>query len=151
MKVVADTDIVSTFIRINRPDILNKLFDEIIIPPSVKSELVKGMIDVRRLKPTFAKLTKEEIKSFKVNDPRMGRGERECFVIAKHRDIPLVSNDRIVHLQCEREEIDFLSLPRIIRLAILERIVTREQVRQLVKLIEYEEKTMIKDKDSLFG
>jgi len=151
MRVVADTDILSTFARIRRLDILNELFDEVIVPPSVRSELAKGMIDTRSLKKTLAKLAKEEIKALKAVDVRLGRGEKECFVIAKNRGIPLATNDRIACLLCKREDIGFFTLPRILRLAVLERVVTREEARQLVKLIEQEERTVIKDRDGIFG
>lgn len=45
MKIVADADILSIFAKIKRLDILDKLFKEIIIPPSVQFELLKGGID----------------------------------------------------------------------------------------------------------
>ncbi len=35
MKVVLDTDILSTFAKVNRLDVLNKLFDKAIVSPSV--------------------------------------------------------------------------------------------------------------------
>ncbi len=44
MRVVGDTDILSTFARIKRLDVLKKLFEEVVIPNSVKQELVQGKI-----------------------------------------------------------------------------------------------------------
>lgn len=83
MKVVADTDIISTFARIQRLDTLDELFDEVIVPLSVKSELAKGQINAKPLAPTLAKLSKNEVKSLKAMDTRLGRGEKECIAIAK--------------------------------------------------------------------
>lgn len=70
---------------------------------------------------------------------------------SKNRGVPLVSNDRIVGLLCKKENIGFFTLPRMLRLAILERVITREEAKQLVKRIEQEEMTVIKGKDEIFG
>ena len=151
MRVVADTDVLSTFARIHKLQILKQLFDEVIIPPSVKSEPSRGRIDVKPLKPSLAQLAKEELKDLKSVDVRLGRGERECFVIAKSRNLPLASNEKIVLLLCRKDGIGCFTLPRILRFAIMEKVITREEARQLVKIIEEEENTVIRNKDEIFG
>jgi len=85
MRTVADTDVLSTFARIHRLDILKKLFEQIIITPSVKSELNKGKIEIRALNPIIARLTREELKELRKTDIRLDKGERECIVVAKSR------------------------------------------------------------------
>ncbi len=150
MRIVADTDILSIFGKINRLDILQKLFDQVIVPQSVQSELNKGGIDIKALNPAQTRLTKEELKALNKTDVRLGRGERECFVIAKNRGVPLASNEKIVHLLCKKESIGCFTLPRILRLAVLDGMVTREEAKQLVELIEQEENTVIKGKDEIF-
>ncbi|MEM3117597.1 MAG: hypothetical protein QXN83_01210 [Nitrososphaerales archaeon] len=149
MRVVADTDILSIFAKVERLDILKKLFD-LVIAPSVISELRSGRIDIRGLKPTVVKLTGEEIKGLKETSVKLGRGERECFVIARSRDMPLASNDKLVHSLCRKEGISYFTLPRILRFAISERVIARDEARQLVKMIEKGERTRIKDKDEIF-
>ncbi len=150
MKIVADTDILSTFARIHRFDILKKLFDQITVPQSVKSELREGKIDVKPLNLVLVKLTRDELKVLRSSSIRLGKGESECLVIAKSRNIPLASNDKTVHSLCKKEGIGYFTLPRILRLAISERVITREQAKEVVKLIEQEERTVIKDKDEIF-
>lgn len=88
MKVVADTDILSIFSRIDRLDILNELFEAIIIPPSVKVELAEGKIDLKKLGPEFVQLTTGELKDLKYAHGELDKGEKECYVIAKNRNIP---------------------------------------------------------------
>ena len=44
MKVVLDTDILSTFARVKRLDVLNRLFEKAILPASVMSELKRAEI-----------------------------------------------------------------------------------------------------------
>ncbi len=150
MRFVADTDILSTFARIRRLDILKKISDGVIIPQAVKVELARGRIDVRYLDPDFVVLTKDELKDLKKTDHSLDLGERECFVIARNRGLPLVSNENIVHRLCRKEGIGYLTLPRILRLAITEGVITRQEARGLIDAIEEEEHTVVKNKDEIF-
>jgi len=150
MKFVADTDILSTFARIHRLDILKKISESIVISQAVKAELARGKIDVRHLDPDFTILTKDELKDLKKTDNSLDRGERECFVIAKSRRLPLASNETIVHKLCKREGIDYLTLPRILRFAITEGVITRQEARKLISKIEAEEHTVVKNKNEIF-
>jgi predicted nucleic acid-binding protein len=150
MKVVADTDIISTFARIKRLDILKKLFDDVVITNSVKQELVKGKIDVRSLNLSLLRLTREELKELRKVHPALDKGERECFVIARNRNLPLASNEKIVSLLCEKEGMGYFTLPRILRFAILEGVITRQDATNIVELVEREENTKIKNKKELF-
>jgi len=103
------------------------------------------------LNPSFVRLAREELKALKAVDVRLGKGEKECFVIAKNRNLPLASNERIVQSLCRKEGIGCLTLSRIIRFAIMEKVITREGARRLVKIIEEEENTVIRNKDEIFG
>ncbi|MGH9918249.1 MAG: hypothetical protein ACRD6W_05180 [Nitrososphaerales archaeon] len=81
MRVTIDADILSTFARVNRLDILESLFEKIIIPASVVSELRRAEIGLAGLKHEISELTREELVSLPGIDPRLGRGESECFAI----------------------------------------------------------------------
>ncbi|MBI2938541.1 MAG: hypothetical protein HYY22_10070 [Thaumarchaeota archaeon] len=151
MKIVADTDILSIFAKIDRLDILKKLFTSILITQAVQSELKKGNINIKPLNPTLTVLKKEELKALKGSGARLGMGERECFTVAKNRDIPLTSNEKIVHALCKKDGVSYLTLPRILRLAILGEVISREEAKQIIKLIENEENTVIKGKDEIFS
>ncbi len=150
MRFVADTDILSTFARIRRLDILKKVSDGIVIPHAVKAELARGRINISQLDPDFAVLTKDELKDLKNTDNSLDRGERECFVIARNRHLLLTSNETIVHRLCRREGIDYLTLPRLLRLAITEEVITRQEARKLICAIEEEEHTVIRNKNEIF-
>ncbi|MGI0088413.1 MAG: hypothetical protein ACREBI_10740 [Nitrosotalea sp.] len=150
MKIVADTDILSIFARIGRLDILNELFEAVIVPPSVKVELAEGKIEIKKLGPEFAQLTTGELKDLKDAHSELDKGEKECYVIARNRNIPLASNEKIVHRLCKGDGMSYFSLPRILRLAIMDDLVTRNEARQLVSSIEKEEHTIIKNKDEIF-
>ncbi len=148
MKIVADTDILSIFAKVRRSDILKKLFEQIIVPQAVVSELKKGKIEITNLH--VVRLTREELKELRKTDFRLGKGERECFVIAHNRNMPLATNEKIVHSLCKQHGIDYFTLPRLLRFAISDNVISREEVRRLVRLIELEEGTKIKAKDEIF-
>ena len=150
MKIVADADILSIFAKIKRLDILDRLFKEIIIPLSVRSELMKGEINVRGIASTAVKLTRDELRNLRGAYPNIGRGERECLVISKSRGILLASNDRVVNSLCRTEGIEYFSLTDLLRFAILRKVITREEARELIKLIEREENTTIKNREEIF-
>ena len=44
----------------------------------------------------------------------------------------------------------YLSLTDLLRFAILKNVITREEARKLIKLIEQEENTTIKNKEEIF-
>ncbi|MFY9300734.1 MAG: hypothetical protein WAO91_06050 [Candidatus Nitrosotenuis sp.] len=150
MRFVADTDILSTFARVRRLDILKKISDGVVIPQAVKAELARGRIDVRYLDPDFVALTKDELKYLKKTDHSLDLGERECFVIAKNRRIPLASNETLVHRLCRREGIGYLTLPRILRFAITDGVISRQEAKKLLDAIEEEEHTVVKNKNEIF-
>jgi len=150
MRIVCDTDILSTFARIHKLGILKRLFDGIIIPPSVASELKIGKIMFTGFKIRSVSLNKNELKTLAQSDPRLGRGEKECIAVARARHLPLASNDRIVHELCTQEDISYFSLPRILRHAIHRKVISRKAAKEIVTLIETEENTTIKNKEEIF-
>lgn len=150
MKVVFDTDLLSTFVRIGRLQILNALLEKIIVPQSVISELKLADIKFSELNFEIAKLPREELLALRKMDARLGRGERECLSIAKHRKIALASNDSLVHLVCKQQNVSYFTLPRLLRLAISRKVIKKEKARELIGLIERNERTVIKDQNEIF-
>jgi predicted nucleic acid-binding protein len=142
-------------VRVNRHpqfgfDILNALFEKVILPASVIAELGKANISVARLRHEVSKLSREELVSLTDIDPRLGKGESESFALARHRNLLLASNDKMVISLCKKEKVGYLTLPRILRLAVPRGAITRGEARRLLRQIEQEERTVIKDKDEVF-
>ncbi len=150
MKAVFDADLLSTFSNISRLDILNDLFQDILVPPSVVLEMKNAQIKFSTSHTRNAKLTREELLSLRNMDPRLGRGERECLAIAGLRMMALASDDKIVHQMCKKENIDYLSLPRILRLAILSKVMDRKDVKDIVRMVERRERTVIRNQKEIF-
>ena len=74
MRIVCDTDIVSTFARIRKIRLLTRLFDNIIIPPSVNSELKAGRIIFPRTRIRPVKLTKLSVFQQAMADSTVAKG-----------------------------------------------------------------------------
>lgn len=150
MRIVCDTDILSTFARIHELRILSRLFESIIIPQSVSLELKLGRIKLSGLRVHTAKLTQEELRALGKADSRLGREERECLVVAKSKHLPIASNEKVVQAVCAKEGVAYFSVPRILRHAIHKKVVSRQRAKEIVRLIELEENTTIKNKEEIF-
>lgn len=151
MRVVVDADILSSLAKIDRLNLLSELFEEILIPKSVLSELKLGNIHLGKIKYEQVKLSREELLLLRTsNYPKMHRGEKECFVVAKSRNIPVVSNEKIVRSLCLKEKVDVLSLLEIMRFGVLRRTLSRNDVMKMIALIEQEDNTTIRRGRELF-
>jgi predicted nucleic acid-binding protein len=150
LKVVSDTDLLSTFSRIDRLDILSSIYNSILVPPSVALELKRGEIKLSGKNFSTVDLTREEIMLLGKMDSRLGRGERECLSVAKFRKLPLASNDRVVHQVCKKEKLDYFNLQRLLRFAILREVLSLREARDIVRAVELNERTLIKNQREIF-
>jgi predicted nucleic acid-binding protein len=101
--VIIDTDVLSTFCKTDRLDLLARLFRKsiVLVAPSVNKEIRKAIGDgkfhysappsfsIVTLRPSERKLTKEIL-----GRKRLGIAECECLAIARHRKCLLLTNDR---------------------------------------------------------
>ena len=97
--VIADTDILSTFGKIGRLDLLQRLFDKVHMAPAVSRELSRaaqmGFIWVASVQPVAIMLPltvdeSREVERLTNLYPQLGSGEIESFVLAQthHFDLP---------------------------------------------------------------
>ena len=89
MIVVSDTSPISALLRIKQLDLLEKLYEKVIIPEAVERELLRGhctlpsFVEIRAIKDTAA---------FKRLCSRLDPGEAEAIVLARelHADFILI-------------------------------------------------------------
>ena len=101
--VIADTDILSTFGKIGRLDLLQSLFDNVYIAPAVWRELgcaaqlgFAWVASVQRtvlLLPLTADESREVARLTSLY-PQLGSGEIESFVLAQTHHLACLTNDR---------------------------------------------------------
>lgn len=160
MNLVFDTDILSTFGKIRRLDLLRVLLPNarLFIPHSVYNELFKArergyefvdyIIESGILEVT--PLNKEELELFnKLREEwrSLGLGELEGLSICKHRKYILVTNDVTAKKVCDHYKIKFIDLSMILKSLLIAELLTDNELRALIDEIERKDRVAIKDKD----
>ena len=109
--LVADTDFLTAFIKIQSVDKVLEIFEEdkIIIPVQVEEELLKDLeeniaenIKVKNIEPIQA--------------PEIGKGERAAIALASENDL-LLMKDRKACQKAEQHELKTVTIPGFLKLA----------------------------------
>lgn len=159
MLVIVDCDIASTFAKINRIELLEKIFPgaSFRITSSVYAELMRS----KRAGFSFPaiifsrfpliSLNDEELEIFKdfSQDKRIHYGEAEGLCICKNRGAVFLTNDSVVVKFCEEKGIKVLDLKDLLLIMAGKGILTRDEMKQLIEEIEKKDNTTIKAKDDI--
>ena len=165
MKVLLDTDIASCLSKINRFDVLFKLFpnSNFFIPIRVFEELkeaeelgfsfvgiISGLLGD---KIEITSLNEEEVRDYEEINRigKFGYGEKACIVICRNReDFILLSNDGHVNKKSRDLGITVYNLEDLLSLAIEEGVIKSEdELEALMDRIEHLDRVNIRDKDYL--
>ena len=157
MSVILDCDIASTFAKIDRIDLLKKIFpkSDICITNSVYTEVLHakriGFSFPDKIFDTVKQiaLLEAEIEYFQrfSQDNRIHAGEAEGVTIAKMRDAVFLTNDSLVVRFCEENEIKVLDLKDVLNLMGEKGVVTRKEMLDILRDIEVKDYTIIKGKE----
>lgn len=161
--LLVDTNIFSTLAKIGKLDLLLRLFEqkEIGIVPAVYEEVNTGVekgystlqsiLDlVTQGRIYLVPLSEEELVA-KTSLPRpFDEGEREIGAVAKQRQWPVLTNEKLVKNWCRREGLPCLDLPAFLRSLWRTGIVTKEEVESLIKEIENKDRVIFKNKEQIF-
>ncbi len=139
---IADTDILSTFGKLGRTDLLHKLFSKIYVAPAVYREL--GMAErlgfpwIRAVKEAIELLSltrneTEEEQHLAVSCPQLGSGEIETLVLAKSRHLLCLTNDRQAKAVCRILNCAHLDLEDLLRAFKLKGILTVDALKRLME------------------
>lgn len=162
--ILCDTNIFSTFAKINQLELLLRLFahDEIAVVPAVYEELQEG---VRRgyvlLQAAIAYVQQGEIAILTPNTqeifdkdalPRsFDAGERETIAVAQSRRYVILTNETHIKNWCKCSGISHWDLPQVLRAMWRTNLLTKEQVRSLVEQIEIKDRVVFKNQEAIFG
>lgn len=162
--LIFDTDVLSTFGKLDKLDLLQKLFPDtnFNISTSVYGELFKArdcgyefvdhIIESQIFKVT--PLSQEEVvflEKLRHERRSLGAGELECISICKHRGSVIVTNDVAAKKVCDHYDIDFIDLSMLLKSLIATNILTSEEVGRLIYEIEEKDKAIIKDVDDILN
>ena len=149
MKIVSDTNILSSFAASEALSLLPSLFVDpiIVIPPAVFQELQDGLARGKAyleavLQAIAAKeiqvleLTVEEQRIAQELPHKLNAGEREAIALCQQQKLLLLSNDKRAVRYCAAQNIRALDLPRLLRLLWIDQVVSRNEVEMLIAKME---------------
>lgn len=157
---IADTDVLSTFGKIGRMDLLRLLFEPLYVAPAVYRELLRaeqvGFIWVSRVKQSvelfpLTESQSREAEQLFVSYPQLGYGEVETFVLAQRHRLICLTNDRQAKQVAGDLGLAYLDLEEILWALKARRILITEDLARLIEQIEDKDHTRIKAKDQLLG
>jgi len=164
MNLVFDTDVLSTFGKIRRLDLLKEIFPKarFFISSSIYNELLKArergyeFVDYIAESELFDvnPLNEEELKflgKLREEQRSLGIGELEGISICKHRGYILATNDIPVKKVCDNYGIKFVDLSMILKSLLEDTILTGDELRALIDEIERKDKVVIKDRDDILA
>ena len=156
--ILADTNVVSTFARVEAIDLLRRLCrsDRLHVTPATFNELRRAVeVGCGFLVPTLeaiqtgsgldlVELRRDEILALQDLPHSLGAGEAESIAVCLHRPgTRLLTNDKRARNFCREHSIPCLDLPAILRGLWMRQVATKERVRQLVRRIETEQGMVI--------
>ena len=160
--VLADTNILSTFAKIDQALLLLRLFtdDRLGVVPAVYEELHTGVNKgyvalqavvklVRQGQIDLVVPTAREIFQKDVLPASFDAGERETLTVAKSRGYAIVTNETQVKNWCKRERIEYWDLPGVLRALWRTDIVRKEQMQSLIDQIEANDRIVFKNKAAI--
>ena len=149
----------STFLKIRRPDLIRKLFpkSKVFFCPAVVSEIQRavelGMVTEARYGLSATKLTGVEkaIARGIGRRPALGRADCECLAVALFRISLLLSNDRTVGGEASSRGVYVMTLPQDLRELWRTGVMKKDDVARLAEEIERKDNVVFKDKRLIFG
>ncbi len=164
MIVIVDTDIISCIAKIERFQLLQKLFTDaqFIVPQRVYEEIIRAkkegygfvdyilrLIDDRTLNLPI--LASDEVLKIKDLDESMNLhfGEIEAIVLALRENAILLSNDNQVKKEIQRHNIgiEVFNLEDVISTLIdVGEVTSENDIKQLIEEIENKDRVLIKNK-----
>ena len=156
---IADTDILSTFGKIGRIDLLRLLFQKVHVAPAVYRELLRaeqvGFIWVAGVKQGVESLPLTESENREFGQlftlyPQLGSGEIESFVLARAHHLLCLTNDRRAKEVGKISALRTLTWKRSWALK-ARRILTPEALARLIEEVEEKDHTQIKAKGQILN
>ncbi len=160
MLAILDCDILSTFAKIDRIDLLEKLFSKLQMPYAVYVELVNAKTlgfgfpeNVFKSKIELTALKDDEFRDFErfIKNPGIHPGEAEGIAMAKNRNAVFLTNDGRVVKLCEKNNILVLDLKDVLKQIARDKLVDKGEMLQILKNIEIKDYTTIKESNEILG
>ena len=158
--VIADTDILSTFGKISRLDLLQSLFDNVYIAPAVWRELrcaaQLGFIWVASVQCVVVLLPltmdeSKEVERLASLYPQLGSGELESFVLAQTHHLVCLTDNRQAKVVAQALSLSYLDLEESLRAFKTRTLLTTAALTVLIAQVEEHDRTHIKAKAQILS
>ena len=158
--VIADTDILSTFGKIGRLDLLQLLFDQVYIAPAVSRELGRAtqlgftwVASVQRAVLLLPLTANESGAVARLTSlySQLGSGEIESFVLAQTHHLACLTNDRQAKVVAQALGLSYLDLEDLLRAIKTRKLLTTAALTALIAQIEEHDRTHIKAKAQILS
>lgn len=160
--IIVDNNILSTFAKIGRLDILFQLFPQtqIGIVPAVYNELRigvrKGHVQLKQVMEMVQQksirlitLTEAEIFLKPTLPVSFDEGELESVAVCESRKITLLTNERSVKNWCIKENIKYADLPDLLRACWQSTVMSKKEVESLIGDIEEKDNITFRSKEEI--
>jgi len=157
--VVLDCDIASCLAKINRIDLLWAAFPnfEVYITESVSIELLRasqaGFSFPDRIFKSITVISLNQEERMMLQDMPKNRsihfGEAEGLILSKNRGAIFLKNDSRVVRYCRDSDIKVLDLRDILLLLFMQKALRRDEIIDLIRIIEDKDNIIINDKSDL--
>ena len=149
--IIFDTDILSIFAKIDRLELIKKLFGTIYICPMIKEEFIvtleygyKFSLDILN-NTTVIIPTEKELSAYTELRMKVGKGEAEAISIAKSRKLSFATNDKVAQKVAKENGVGIISLLAILKALLEKRILSQDELIQVIKDIRLKDNLIIPD------
>ena len=156
MEFAFDADIISTFAKIEKLELLKKVFSKssLIITPAVSSDLQRSKSSLVKdaLKSKLFQLEnlnkQESVLANNIHAQRkLGMGESETIALCKERNAAFVTNDNKAISFAEKINVNIIDLETILHS--LKELISKDQIRQIINDIESKDKVVVVNKEEI--
>lgn len=159
MSIVCDTDVLSAFAKIDGLDLFSRLFPKhkVAITNGVYEELMSikqagyefpdGIFSIAEMViMTEAEL--EKYHSFLLFT-RLGKGELQCISVCIHRKLPFITNDKKAKRFAQENNVIAWDIPDILKALWKTGVLTKDEVRDIMKALEEKDMMVISRKETI--
>lgn len=147
--IIFDTDILSVFAKINRLELIRKLFRTIHITPMIREELTAPLEygydfpkDILNNSSVIIP-TLDELVLYNKFKVRLGKGEAEAISIAISRKLLLATNDRVAQKVAKENGVGIISLQAILKASVKRQFLTLNDLNEIISDIRTKDNLII--------
>jgi predicted nucleic acid-binding protein len=141
MRIISDTDFLSSFLKIERLELVKDLFKEenLYIPIAVlgeiaKTDMITDLLDKKWIK--VKKINYENLRKMEKDEEfkNLGSGEKECLVLCKQfRDSMLLISDNKAREIANKNNIVVLNIPAFLLACKDAELLNREDIVTIIR------------------